>query len=170
MATAYIALGSNLGNRAGFLKSAAEKISRLPKTKMVRCSSWYETEPVGGPPQGKFLNGAAKIETSLKPLDLFDRLQQIERDLGRKPGGERWGAREIDLDLLDYDGVGLKLAEVELPHPRMHERFFVLAPLAEIEPQWKHPILEETVKTLLVRASTSSARTAPADENRPKNS
>ena len=151
MATAYIALGSNLGDRAGFLKSAADRISRLPKTKLVRCSSWHETEPVGGPPQGKFLNGALKIETSLKPLDLFDRLLQIEKELGRKPGGERWGPREIDLDLLDYDGLGLKLPELELPHPRMSERRFVLEPLVEIEPEWPHPILGETAGVLLER-------------------
>lgn len=131
------------------LNSALEWIARLPRTRVLQSSSFHETDPVGGPPQGKFLNSVAKIETSLKPIDLFDRLQQIERDLGRKHGGERWGPREIDLDLLDYHGLGLKLPGLELPHPRMHERAFVLAPLLEVAPEWFHPRLEKTAKELL---------------------
>lgn len=149
MAQAYIGLGSNLGDRAAYLKSATERISKLPKTKLIRCSTWHETEPVGGPPQDKFLNGAAKIETSLKPVDLLERLQQIETDLGRTAEREKWGPRVIDLDLLDYDGVALNLAGLQLPHPLLHERLFVLAPLAEIEPKWPHPVLQETAENLL---------------------
>lgn len=157
MAQAYIGLGSNLGDRAAYLKSAVEKISKLPKTKLIRCSEWHETDPVGGPPQqGKFLNGVAKIDTSLKPIDLLERLLQIEIDLGRPPQREKWGPRIIDLDLLDYDGVGLKLAGLKLPHPLLHERLFVLAPLAEIEPKWTHPELGETAQALLSKVKTKN--------------
>ncbi len=149
MATAYLGLGSNLGDRAENLRQALERVGKLPKTHVVRCSTLHETDPVGGPPQGKFLNAAARIETSLKPMDLLDRLQQIEQEMGRPPERIRWGPRVVDLDLLDYDGLQLKLPELELPHPRMHERPFVLAPLAEIEPEWPHPILAKTVRELL---------------------
>lgn len=149
MAVAYIALGSNLGDRAGFLKSAVEKIAKLPKTQVIRRSSWHETPPAGGPPQGLFLNGVAKVETALKPVDLLDRLQQIEQDLGRPRDREKWGPRVVDLDLLDYGGLGMKSAGLELPHPRLHERPFVLVPLVEIEPEWFHPRLKKTAKELL---------------------
>ncbi len=153
MATAFIGLGSNLGERAGFLKSALDRIGRFPKTKIIRCSSWHETDPVGGPPQEKFLNGVARIETQLKPADLLDRLQLVEEELGRPREHDRNGPRVIDLDLLDYDNLGVKTRRLELPHPRMQERLFVLLPLAEIEPEWKHPILEKTAKDLLSELS-----------------
>jgi len=139
MAVVFIGLGSNLGDRAENLRLALEKIGKLPKTHVIQSSTFHETEPVGGPPQGKFLNGVARIETFLKPIDLLERLQLIEEELGRPRERVLWGPRVIDLDLLDYDGLELKLPGLELPHPRMHERPFVLIPLAEIAPEWRHP-------------------------------
>ena len=139
MATAFIGLGSNMGDRAGHLRAALERLAQLPQTRVIRCSSWHETAPVGGPPQGMFLNGVARIETSLKPKDLLERLQLIEEELGRPRERVQWGPRVIDLDLLDYDGLTLNLPGLELPHPRLRKRPFVLIPLAEIAPEWRHP-------------------------------
>jgi len=139
MAVAFIGLGSNLGDRAENLRLALEKIGKLPKTRVVKSSTFHETDPVGGPPQGKFLNGVARIETSLKPKDLLERLQLIEEELGRPRERVQWGPRVIDLDLLDYDGLTLNLPGLELPHPRLRKRPFVLIPLAEIAPEWRHP-------------------------------
>ena len=138
-----------MGDRAGHLWAALERLAQLPKTRVIRCSSWHETAPVGGPPQGMFLNGVAQIETSLKPKDLLDRLQQAEEEIGRPQERVRWGPRVIDLDLLDYDGLVLRKPELELPHPRIHERPFVLIPLAEIAPEWCHPVLQQTATDLL---------------------
>jgi len=139
VATAFIGLGSNMGDRAGHLRAALERLAQLPQTRVIRCSSWHETAPVGGPPQGMFLNGVARIETSLKPKDLLERLQLIEEELGRPRERVQWGPRVIDLDLLDYDGLTLNLPGLELPHPRLRKRPFVLIPLAEIAPEWRHP-------------------------------
>ncbi len=128
-----------MGDRAGHLRAALERLAQLPQTRVIRCSSWHETAPVGGPPQGMFLNGVARIETSLKPKDLLERLQLIEEELGRPRERVQWGPRVIDLDLLDYDGLTLNLPGLELPHPRLRKRPFVLIPLAEIAPEWRHP-------------------------------
>ena len=138
-----------MGDRAGHLRAALERLAQFPKTRVIRCSSWHETAPVGGPPQGMFLNGVAQIETFLKPKDLLDRLQQAEEEIGRPAVHERWGPRVIDLDLLDYDGLILNRPGLELPHPRLHERPFVLIPLAEIAPEWQHPLLQESTQALM---------------------
>ncbi len=132
MATAYIALGSNLGDRERALRLALEKIGKLPKSRVVKISSFHETDPVGGPPQGKFLNAAAGLETELEPLNLLRRLRKIEQEMGRPAEHERWGPRAIDLDLLTYDDLVLETPELTLPHPRMKERDFVMIPLNEI--------------------------------------
>lgn len=149
MAIALIALGSNLGNRQLQLDLAVEKIRLIPQTTLIAHSKWHETDPVGGPPQGKFLNGAAMLETSLPPQDLLQALLAIETQLGRPASREKWGPRVVDLDLLSYGDQILQLPGLEIPHPRMAERPFVLIPLAEIAPEWKHPILKKTAMELL---------------------
>ncbi len=149
MATAFIGLGSNLGDRETYLTWALERLGSLPETRLIQASRWIETDPVGGPPQGGFLNGVAEIETGLQPRPLLDFLQQIEQALGRPPERIRWGPRVIDLDLLAYDDLRLQDPELTLPHPRMHARHFVLIPLAEIAPNWRHPELHKTAKELL---------------------
>ncbi len=132
MATAYVSLGSNLGDRTENLRVALQKIGELPSTHLVKSSTFHETNPVGGPPQEKFLNAAARLETELEPHELLDGLQKIEREMGRPIKHERWGPRVIDLDLLTYDNRVLNTPELTLPHPRMQERPFVLIPLDEI--------------------------------------
>ena len=133
MATAYIGLGSNLGDRERALRLALRKIGELPDTRIAQSSTLHETDPVGGPPQGKFLNAAARVETDLEPLELLRGLQKIEREMGRPAEHERWGPRAIDLDLLTYDDLALQTPELTLPHPRMQERPFVMIPLNEIK-------------------------------------
>ncbi|PIQ82551.1 MAG: 2-amino-4-hydroxy-6-hydroxymethyldihydropteridine diphosphokinase [Candidatus Omnitrophica bacterium CG11_big_fil_rev_8_21_14_0_20_64_10] len=132
MAEALIALGSNLGNRRRQLADALSEIAKLPGTRILRTSSWLETDPVGPGVQGLYLNGVTRVRTALKPLPLLRRLQAIERKLGRPKRHPRWGPRTIDLDIIDYAGVRMKTKTLTLPHPEARKRPFVRKPLAEI--------------------------------------
>jgi 2-amino-4-hydroxy-6-hydroxymethyldihydropteridine diphosphokinase len=128
----YIGLGSNLGDRRGYLEQALSLLRETPGIEVLRVSSFFETAPVGGPAgQGPYLNAAAAIRTSLPPTDLLKRLLAIESACGRVRA-ERFGPRTLDLDLLLYGDVVLDSADLTVPHPRLHERLFVLQPLAEI--------------------------------------
>ena len=129
MALAYIGLGANLGDREVTIRRALALLGA------TRVSTLRETEPVGYLDQPRFLNGVAEVETNLPPRALLERLLAIERELGRTREGPRYGPRTIDLDLLLYDGVELDEPGLTLPHPRLHERTFVLEPLAELAPQ-----------------------------------
>src|SRR5215213_7845821 len=130
--TAYIGLGSNLGDRQSYLDRAVQALTDHERVEVTKISSYYETDPIGGPPeQGPYLNAVAEIETDLDPDDLLVALQRIEHDLGRVRR-ERHGARTIDLDLLLYGDRVLDTLDLTVPHPRMHERGFVLEPFAEI--------------------------------------
>lgn len=148
MAEALIGLGSNWGDRAAVLAEAVAALDRLPKTKVLRVSSWLETRPAGGPPgQPAYLNGAAVVETSLGPRILLSRLQSIETALGRM-AGPRWAPRVIDLDLLLFGSRSIQSPSLTLPHPRMAWRRFVLEPAAAIAPQWIHPLIGWTLAQL----------------------
>lgn len=144
---AYIALGSNVGNRVGFLQGAIRHLRR-PDFITTKISSFYETEPVGFTAQEPFLNGVLEGKTILSPKALFETLQKIERDVGRIQR-KRWGPREIDLDLLFYGEEVIEEPSFSIPHPRLHERDFVLLPLSELCPDFKHPKLKKTVRELL---------------------
>src|SRR5438132_5073026 len=134
-AKAYIALGSNLGDRQALLEQALKALREHPAVAVLRVSSVFETEPVGGPAgQGRYLNAAAELETSLAAEELLQALLNVEARLGRVRA-ERFGPRTIDLDLLLYGTLTCESPQLTLPHPRMHEREFVLRPLAEIAPQ-----------------------------------
>lgn len=134
MSRAYVGLGANLGDRAATLSRALDVIAAQPGVELVRASSFRETDPVGYRDQPRFLNAAAAIETSLAPQELLRLLLDIERELGRVREGPRFGPRTIDLDLLLVDEVTMDEPGLTLPHPRLHERAFVLEPLLELDP------------------------------------
>jgi 2-amino-4-hydroxy-6-hydroxymethyldihydropteridine diphosphokinase len=133
MTKAYIGLGSNLGDREALITRAAELIGA------TRISTVRETEPWGYLHQPRFLNAVAEIDTELSPRQLLDHLLDIERRLGRERVGPLWGPRTIDLDLLLYGDEQIDEAGLTVPHPRLHERLFVLEPLAELDPSLKIP-------------------------------
>ena len=141
---AYIGLGSNIGDRKRNIQSAIELIDTTSGLKVVKQSSIHETNPVGGPPQGKYLNAAVKIECDLKPRELLKQLMRIENELGRKRTGKNH-PRTIDLDILMIDDCLINMEKLTVPHPRLTEREFALAPLAELAPEQKHPVSNLTI-------------------------
>lgn len=144
----YIGLGSNKGDHRANLMSALRMLHEPPRVEVVRVSRLLHTRPIG-PPQGMYLNGAARLLTMLEPLSVLHRLHEVEAALGRDRSREqRWGPRTCDLDLLLYDDLTMKTDELIVPHPRMHERLFVLRPLAEIAPFVVHPVLDKTILQL----------------------
>jgi 2-amino-4-hydroxy-6-hydroxymethyldihydropteridine diphosphokinase len=134
MTEVYIAFGSNLGNRQNNISTALKMLGDFDGAEILEVSSVIETEPVGGPKQGKFLNGVVKIKTTFSPKELLDNLQLIENQLGRKREVQ-FGPRTIDLDILLYGDKIIRSNELEIPHPRMLEREFVMGPLKEIAPE-----------------------------------
>jgi 2-amino-4-hydroxy-6-hydroxymethyldihydropteridine diphosphokinase len=146
MTKAYIAFGSNIGNREENINKALEILKQ--KTKIAKTSSLYETKPMYLENQKWFLNGAAKVDTELKPKELLNFLKSTEKKMGRKDVG-RNGPRIIDLDILFYGDQILNENDLHIPHPKIQERAFVLVPLAEIEPNLIHPVYKKTVSKLL---------------------
>jgi 2-amino-4-hydroxy-6-hydroxymethyldihydropteridine diphosphokinase len=148
---AFIAVGANLGDRAGTIRAALDALKSSPGIELVRTSTLIETPAVGGPKDAPpFLNGAAELATTLDAPALLARLLEIERALGRERR-EKWAPRTIDLDLLLFDDQVIDAEHLRVPHPLMHERDFVLVPLAEIAPEAYHPTLRATAAQLLAR-------------------
>jgi 2-amino-4-hydroxy-6-hydroxymethyldihydropteridine diphosphokinase len=140
MPRAYIGIGANLGDRDATIRRALELLAAEPGIEVVAVSTLRETDPVGYLDQPRFLNGAAALETELPPRELLARLLAVEQALGRdRSSGPRFGPRPIDLDLLLYGSLRLEEPELELPHPRLHERAFVLEPLSELDPALEVP-------------------------------
>jgi 2-amino-4-hydroxy-6-hydroxymethyldihydropteridine diphosphokinase len=151
MARAFVGLGSNLGDREGTLRAAVGRLRALPHTRFVALSKLRNTEPVGYLDQPRFLNGAAELETELSPRELLTALLQLEQAFGRNRSAvPQQGPRTLDLDLLLYGDEEIAEPGLEVPHPRLHERAFVLEPLAELDPALEVPG-KGTVQALLAR-------------------
>ncbi|MBI1744454.1 2-amino-4-hydroxy-6-hydroxymethyldihydropteridine diphosphokinase [Candidatus Acetothermia bacterium] len=148
MARAYIGLGSNVGDREVFLEKAIEMLGDSKRVKILRRAGFYETEPVGREDQPWFINTVAEIETSCSPEKLLAYTHSIELKLGRHQR-EHWGPREIDLDILLYENRVLDTPTLKVPHPQLHQRRFVLAPLCELAPDLIHPIFQRPLRKLL---------------------
>lgn len=146
----YIALGSNIGDRAAMLARGIEALNAAG-VRVLRQSSSYASEPVDAPPQAWFLNAVVEAETALMPRQLLRTLMGIEHSLGRRRTIAR-GPRTLDLDILFYGSSVIRAPDLEVPHPRMERRRFVLAPLAELVPALRHPVSHKTVSELLAEA------------------
>jgi 2-amino-4-hydroxy-6-hydroxymethyldihydropteridine diphosphokinase len=136
---AFVGLGANLGDRLATITAATERLDSLPGVELVAVSRLRETDPVGVVDQPRFLNGACSVDTSLEPRPLLDALLAIEASLGRVRNGTRWGPRAIDLDLLLFGERRVDEPGLTIPHPRLHERGFVLEPLLDLEPDLTLP-------------------------------
>ena len=164
MPTVYLGLGSNVGDREDYLKRAVELLDKHPLIEVKKLSSFYESEPVEYPDQGWFVNAGAELETALLPMPLLDALQGMETKLQRERT-IRWGPRTIDLDILLYGDELLSEARLQIPHIRMHDRTFVLGPLAEIAPDLVHPVLGQTMRDLLENQPNKTAYRPLASES-----
>ena len=133
MSLAYVGIGANLQDPVAQVKQALAELARLPRSRLLKSSSLYRSAPLGYADQPDFVNAVASLETSLKPVELLAQLQTIEKSQGRKRSFKN-APRSLDLDLLLFDQMTLDLPHLKIPHPRMHERAFVLEPLLEIAP------------------------------------
>jgi 2-amino-4-hydroxy-6-hydroxymethyldihydropteridine diphosphokinase len=156
MAKCAIALGSNLGNSLSTLEDSLQLLDEIPGINLIATSSWYRTKPVG-PPQPDYLNGCAVLEVQQTPEEFLVLLQAVELQFGRVRT-ERWGARTLDLDLLLYDDLVLNTPNLQIPHPRMNERAFVLVPLAEIAANWLEPRSGKAIAQLVKEVDCSGVQ------------
>jgi 2-amino-4-hydroxy-6-hydroxymethyldihydropteridine diphosphokinase len=156
-----IALGSNLGDSLEILKSAIEILNNQPEISVISRSSCYQTAPIG-PPQPDYINACVILEVALKPQELLVKLLETETKFNRIRR-EKWGPRTLDLDLLLYDRLILETPTLTLPHPRMAERAFVLVPLAEIAPDWVHPVTGSAIDRLLQAVDRSGVQKLTVD-------
>jgi len=156
---AYIALGSNMGDRELNLLRAVAEIGRIPDCKVTGLSSFYETSPVGVTEQPPFYNAVLRIQTALSPHELLERLIRIETDVFGRTRTTHWGPRRIDLDLLLHGGTTISDDRLTVPHPRMSERRFVLQPLCDIAPDLVHPVVGKTIAELLEALRTDETVT-----------
>src|SRR3990172_1844128 len=153
----FLGLGSNIGSRLYFLKTALMKINDIPTTKVINYSSVYESEPVGFTNQANFLNMVVQVSTEIPPEEFLFKTQKIENDLGRVRK-IKWGPRTIDIDILFWGEQVVKSDSIEIPHPEVERRDFVLIPLCEIAPDFKTPISHCTIEWLCKNLKKNSTR------------
>ncbi|MBN1765486.1 MAG: 2-amino-4-hydroxy-6-hydroxymethyldihydropteridine diphosphokinase [Sedimentisphaerales bacterium] len=154
--TAYIGLGSNLGNRHEMIEQAVDMLGQPPGIHVVTLSQLIETPPVGGPAgQENYLNGIAELLCAISSRDLFERLMSIEKKLGRTRT-VKWAPRTIDLDLLMYGSEVINQDDLQVPHPLMHERHFVMSGMNELAPDLVHPVLHRTMRDIFESLPKSS--------------
>lgn len=145
----YIGIGSNIGNKVDNCQRGIEAVGAVEGCRVVSLSPLYETEPVYFEDQDWFINGVAEVMTELDPETLFEKLKAIERRAGRRAQGVRFGPRVLDLDILLYDDCVLRRGWLEIPHPRLHERRFVLKPLCDLAAGLVHPVMGKSMQRLL---------------------
>ncbi len=150
----FLGLGSNIGDRLKFLSSAVQKISENENCKIIRISSVYESKPLGPENQNDYLNMAIKMETAFDVSGLFDFVKSIEREIGRNKT-IRWGAREIDIDILFFDDLIFSGEKIIVPHPEIIHRDFVLLPLKEIDSDFIHPLNNRSISELAEKLQTT---------------
>lgn len=146
--TAYIALGSNMGDKQGYLEMAVEKLKTTMGCEVMHISPFIQTAPYGVLDQDDFLNGAVELRTLLKPEELLEELHKIEQAAGRERT-QRWGPRTLDLDIIFYDDEVIDTPTLHIPHIEMHKRDFVLEPMSQISPYKRHPVYKKTVQEML---------------------
>lgn len=149
-----IGLGSNIGESQTILEGAITMFARTSGITIESVSSWYTTAPVGGPPQPDYLNGVVIMRVQMSPQQLLQKLLEIEETFGRERR-ERWGPRTLDLDILLFDDIIIKTPYLQIPHPRLTQRAFVLIPLKEIAPDWMEPVTGETISQLVSKTDCS---------------
>lgn len=147
MSIAYIGLGSNIGDRIGYVQQANKLLDDTDGIRVINSSSLYETEPFGFKEQEWFINAILEIETSLEPMDLLNVCLRIEKQLGRvrHPEAPQWGPRTVDLDILFYDNLIISTDVLQIPHPRVHQRAYALVPMLELAPDFIHPVIGESI-------------------------
>lgn len=159
MSSVYVGIGSNVGDRRGHLRFARQRLEALPDTRLSGFSRIYETAAVGPVEQGAYFNAAAALETSLSPEELLPLFSAIEAEAGRPDVMDRvkWGPRTLDLDMLLCDDQVISTDALIVPHPLMHDRWFVLRPLVDLNPGLVHPLLQMTVTDLLTHVESTAS-------------
>ena len=147
--TAFISVGSNMGHKLENCRKAIAVLTNSGNCRLINQSRIYQTEPVDYRDQDWFVNYVVKIKTLLDPYALLEALKRIERDAGRKSDTVRFGPRVIDLDIIFYNNMVVNTKRLEIPHPRMHKRRFVLKPICDIDPDIIHPVIQRTMQSLL---------------------
>lgn len=148
---AYIGVGSNQGNKERNCRGAVSRIGAFPETLVRQVSSWFATEPWGAPSEEWYVNGVVAVDTGLEPDVLLQYCQIVEREMGRPAARPRWADRVIDLDILFHGDRVSEGPDPIIPHPELHRRRFVLAPLCEIAPELKHPLFGSSIRDLWAR-------------------
>jgi len=159
MAIAYLGIGSNLGDKRENCERAIRKLAKIEGIRLDSKSELYCTKPVGGPPQEDYINGTVGIRTEIPPKDLLRILKNIEQEIGRVPSEKKNFPRVIDIDILLYDDEVIETEGLVVPHPRMHERSFVLRGLSEIAPEAVHPAIGKTISELYKGQRNESEKT-----------
>jgi len=163
---AFVSVGSNLGDKLDNCLKGIAALIESGESSLLGASRFFRTSPVDYTDQDWFVNAAVKIRTTMEPLDLLDKLVAIQQQMGRKTDAVRFGPRVLDLDILLYDDRVFRTPRLEIPHPRMHKRAFVLQPICDINPSIIHPVLGQTVADLLGRIDDEDQRVIPL-ENQP---
>ena len=156
--TAYISVGSNLGRKLENCRKGITALTCCADCRLIDQSSVYRTEPVDYRDQDWFVNYAVKIETTFDPFSLLDKLESIQRDLGRIQDAVRFGPRVLDLDIILFDAMVVNTPQLVIPHPRMHQRHFVLKPICDIDPDINHPVFHRTMQSLLEELDVKDQR------------